>query len=133
MARIDTTKDTTTPTIRMISSVELKAKPNFTSFRRLAPNMTGIARKKVNSAATVRDVPSTRIPPIMVEPERDVPGITESTWKKPMINAVLKESSSSLDAGWSASFVVVLDNNKKHTINNQHDRNDHIVIKISFQ
>ena len=28
MARIDTTKDTTTPTIRMISSVELKAKPN---------------------------------------------------------------------------------------------------------
>ena len=42
-------------------------------FRRLAPNMTGIPRKKVNSAATVREVP-TRIPPIMVEPERDVPG-----------------------------------------------------------
>ena len=44
MARTDTTKDTTTPTIRMISSVELKAKPNLTSFRRLAPNITGIAR-----------------------------------------------------------------------------------------
>ncbi len=95
MARIDTTKDTTTPTIRMISSVELKAKPNLTSFRRLAPNITGIARKQVNSAATVRDVPA-RIPPIMVDPERDVPGITESTWKQPMISSVLKEISSSL-------------------------------------
>ena len=40
--------------------------------------MTGIARKKVNSAATVLEVP-TRIPPMIVEPERDVPGITEST------------------------------------------------------
>ena len=90
MARTDTTKDTTTPTIRMISSVELKAKPNFTSFRRLAPNITGIARKKVNSAATVREVPA-RIPPIMVEPERDVPGTTESTWNRPMMSAVLND------------------------------------------
>ena len=40
--------------------------------------MTGIARKKVNSAATVLEVP-TRIPPMIVEPDRDVPGITEST------------------------------------------------------
>ena len=78
IARIDTTKDTSTPTIRMINSVELKAKPNFTSFRRLAPNITGIARKKVNSAATVREVPA-RIPPIMVDPEREVPGITRSS------------------------------------------------------
>ena len=131
MARIDTTKDTTTPTIRMISSVELKAKPNFTSFRRLAPNITGIARKKVNSAATVRDVPA-RIPPIMVEPERDVPGITESTWKQPMISAVLKEKLIQSGAGWSAAFVVVLDNDKKNTINDQHDGNDHIVIKFLF-
>lgn len=49
----------------------------------------------MNSAATVRDVPA-RIPPMIVDPEREVPGITESTWKHPMINAVLKERSSSL-------------------------------------
>ncbi len=93
IARMDTTKATTTPTIRITNSVDVNAKPNFTSFRRLAPNITGIARKNVNSAATVRDVPA-RIPPMIVDPEREVPGITESTWKHPMINAVLKERSS---------------------------------------
>ena len=35
-------------------------------------------------------------------------------------------------AGWSAAFVVVLDNDKKHTINDQHDGNDHIVVKFLF-
>ena len=127
MARTDTTKDTTTPTIRMISSVELKAKPNLTSFRRLAPNITGIARKKVNSAATVRDVPA-RIPPIMVDPERDVPGITEAADDQRCLKGKLIQSG----AGWSAAFVVVLDNDKKHTINDQHDGNDHIVVKFLF-
>ena len=72
------------------TSVPVKEKPNFRIFRRLAPNMTGIPRKKVNSAATVREVPA-RIPPIMVEPERDVPGTTESTWNRPMMNAVLND------------------------------------------
>ena len=75
---MDTKNATTTPVTSVKISAGVKAKPNFTSFRRLAPNMTGIARKKVNSAATVLEVP-TRIPPIIVEPDRDVPGITEST------------------------------------------------------
>ena len=32
----------------------------------------------------------------VVDPEREVPGITESTWKQPMISAVLKVRSSRL-------------------------------------
>ena len=51
MASTDTAKAVAIPTSRMASSVPVKSKPNFTSFKRLAPNMTGIARKKLNSAA----------------------------------------------------------------------------------
>ena len=40
---------------------------------RLAPNITGIAKKKVNSAATVLDTPKSRAPTI-VAPDLDVPG-----------------------------------------------------------
>lgn len=50
--------------------------------------MTGMARKNVNSAATARVQPSKR-PPMIVEPERDVPGTSDSTWKQPMPSAVL--------------------------------------------
>ena len=90
---MDTTNATRIPTTRIITSLAVNAKPNFTSFRRLAPNITGIARKNVNSAATVLEVP-TKIPPIIVEPEREVPGITESTWNIPINNAVLKDMDS---------------------------------------
>ena len=78
MAIIETKNATTTPVTSVRPSAGVNVKPNFTSFSRLAPNITGIARKKVNSAATVRDVPA-RIRPIMVDPERDVPGITDNT------------------------------------------------------
>ena len=78
MAIIETKNATTTPVTSVRTSAGVNVKPNFTSFSRLAQNITGIARKKVNSAATVLEVP-TRIPPIIVEPERDVPGITDNT------------------------------------------------------
>ena len=78
MARMETTKETTMPVTRITTSQEVKFSPNFTIFKRLAPNITGIARKKVYSAATVLEAP-TRIPPIMVDPEREVPGIKDST------------------------------------------------------
>ena len=68
MAIIETKNATTTPVTSVRTSAGVNVKPNFTSFSRLAPNITGIARKKVNSAATVLEVP-TRIPPIIVEPE----------------------------------------------------------------
>ena len=44
-----------------------------TSFNRLAPNIAGIARKNVNSAAAVLDTPNNNAPTI-VAPEREVPG-----------------------------------------------------------
>ena len=66
------------PTIKTANSVPVKARPNFNSLIKLAPNITGIARKKVNSAAISLEAPM-RIPPIMVEPEREVPGIRERT------------------------------------------------------
>lgn len=72
---MDTAKETTVPTSRRVSSKEVNSNPNFTTFNRLAPNITGIARKKVYSAATVRDTPIKRAP-TMVAPEREVPGKT---------------------------------------------------------
>ena len=49
--------------------------------------MTGIARKKENSVAARRERPST-YPPMIVAPERDVPGTSESTWASPIPSAV---------------------------------------------
>ena len=83
----DTTKATSMATSSAASSTVLNANPNFTIFNRLAPNMTGIARKKVNSAATGRDMPSSSAPTI-VAPERDVPGNTAAmSWNTPMMRA----------------------------------------------
>ena len=78
----------TIPTKSIISSRFVKANPNFKSFSKLAPNITGIARKKVNSAAISLDVPRITAPKI-VAPDLDVPGIKESTWKAPIKSAVL--------------------------------------------
>ena len=46
--------------------------------------MVGIARKKENSAAMKREAPI-RVAPIIVAPEREVPGIKASTWKIPIL------------------------------------------------
>ena len=89
MARMDTIKDTAIPTRRVITSQEVKSNPNFTIFNKLAPNITGMARKKVYSAARVLDVPS-KMPPMIVAPEREVHGISASTWKIPMHKAVFQ-------------------------------------------
>ena len=55
----------------------VNVKPNFKSFIRLAPNITGTAKKKLNSAPVTRETPRI-IAPKMVEPLREVPGIKES-------------------------------------------------------
>lgn len=89
ITKIDTTNATSIPIIRIKNSKKLNAKPNFTSFKRLAPNITGIAKKKVNSAATARLTPINK-PPIIVAPDLEVPGSTAAiTWNKPIINASL--------------------------------------------
>ena len=96
MTNMETTKDTTMPTIRIINSQLVKTIPNLMSFNKLAPNITGIAKKNVNSAATVLETPMSKAPTI-VAPEREVPGnIAAINWKIPMINAVLKVISAKL-------------------------------------
>lgn len=45
IATIDTRKDTTIPTISTINCVVVNARPNFTIFNKLAPNITGIPKK----------------------------------------------------------------------------------------
>ena len=44
------------------------------TFKRLAPNMTGIAKKNENSLATVLEQPQYK-PPKIVAPDLEVPGI----------------------------------------------------------
>jgi hypothetical protein len=46
--------------------------------------MVGIAKKNENSAAALRDKPKNK-PPIMVAPERDVPGIKAQHCAKPSL------------------------------------------------
>ena len=50
IAPIDTRNDTTIPTISTINCVDVNARPNFTIFNKLAPNITGIPKKNENSA-----------------------------------------------------------------------------------
>ena len=74
IAPVDTRNDTTIPTISTINCVDVNARPNFTIFNKLAPNITGIPKKNENSAAALRDIPKNK-EPIIVEPDREVPGI----------------------------------------------------------
>ena len=49
--------------------------------------MVGIARKNVNSAAARFSTPIS-MPPTMVAPERETPGIIANTWNSPMSSAL---------------------------------------------
>ncbi len=50
---------------------------------REAPAIVGIPMKKENSAAVVRSKPRMSAP-IIVAPEREVPGTRDRTWKRPV-------------------------------------------------
>ena len=78
ITKIDTKNATTIPITRIKNSRTLNANPNFTNFNRLAPNITGIAKKIVNSAATARPTPIF-YPPTIVAPDLEVPGSTAAT------------------------------------------------------
>ena len=67
--------------------VSRSAAAEFTFFLAI-PTMVGIARKKVNSAAAERETNKSSAP-IIVMPEREVPGIMASSWKQPIKKAVL--------------------------------------------
>ena len=88
MTATDTINAVTIPTIRTAVS-DPDICPYFTSALRLAPAITGTPIIKVNSAATVRETPSIRAP-MIVAPERDVPGnIAAISWNTPITNAIL--------------------------------------------
>ena len=75
IARMETANETTVPNKSRNTCIPVKFNPNLISFKKLAPNIAGIARKNVNSAATPLDTPM-RSAPTIVAPERDVPGIS---------------------------------------------------------
>ena len=52
IAKIETKNATNVPVPNIIASADVKTNPNFNIFNKLAPNITGIAKKKVNSAVT---------------------------------------------------------------------------------
>lgn len=54
-----------------------KVNPNFIILIALKPNITGTAIKNVNSAADTLETPISNAP-MIVEPERDVPGIIDN-------------------------------------------------------
>ena len=77
----DTTKETAIPIKSSTSSKGDAVNPariNLSTLSKDAPSITGIARKKENSADAVRDTPVS-IPPSIVAPEREVPGISDKT------------------------------------------------------
>lgn len=89
MINIEVIKAVIIPTKRIVISDEVKSKPNLTILSKLAPNITGIAKKNVNSAATVLDTPKSRAP-TMVAPDLDVPGnMAAINWNIPIKIAVL--------------------------------------------
>ena len=85
----DTINETTVPTPNTSNSKLFNAKPSLAILSKLAPNITGMAKKNVNSAAISQDIPINKAPTI-VAPERDVPGKTAAiTWNIPIIRAIL--------------------------------------------
>ena len=78
ITKTDTANATAIPRTRASSSALVKSNPNFNSLKALAPSIVGTARKKVNSAAATRETPMSKAP-IIVAPDRYVPGISDNT------------------------------------------------------
>ena len=68
IAITETTNATNIPSIKMKNWKKLNAKPNFLSFNKLAPNITGIDIKNENSAAKLLESPRISAP-IIVAPD----------------------------------------------------------------
>ena len=59
---METANETTVPNKSRNTCIPVKFNPNLISFKKLAPNIAGIARKNVNSAATPLDTPMRSAP-----------------------------------------------------------------------
>ena len=68
----------------------------------------------------------------MVDPEREVPGITGKHLETANDQRRFKGKILQAGTGWSATFIVILDHNKQNTIYDQCDRNYNIIIKFLF-
>ena len=76
------------PTISKETSCEEKLKSLFIKSRAVAPAMVGIASRNENSTAAILFNPK-NIPPIMVAPALETPGIIEIDWQTPIKKACL--------------------------------------------
>jgi hypothetical protein len=79
-------KDTTTPTPHIGRSLIDKSSRFFHKSYAPAAMRVGTPRKKENSVAVLRDRPKS-MPPMMVAPEREVPGIMATHWARPTLSA----------------------------------------------
>src|SRR5690625_3496416 len=95
---METIKEVIHPAIKTTSSSGVKLNPKPTNLTKLAPSITGIDMKKENSAAMGRSVPI-KIPPIIVDPDREVTGIRERIWNNTTWKALLSEKFSQLVIG----------------------------------
>ena len=77
IAITETTNATIIPVNNIATSAPVKSNPNLINFIKLAPNIIGIDIKNEYSAAIGLDPPKI-MPPNIVAPERDVPGIKDN-------------------------------------------------------
>jgi len=88
----ETKNDTIVASISALHSEFEKTIPDLKTLSKscaAAASIVGIARKKENSAAAVRENPISS-PPIIVAPDRDIPGKNARHWNRPTIIAHLK-------------------------------------------
>ena len=69
---------------------------------------------------------------MIVAPERDVPGTMESTWNTPISSAVVQGDLADPAHLRPAPFVIILDDDKQDTINDQHDSYHNVIIQLFF-
>ena len=79
-------KAVTKPTSKTIPPSGVNSLKFLTISKPVAANIVGMAKRKENSVAATLFIPRRR-PPMMVAPERDVPGTIARDWKIPIIAA----------------------------------------------
>jgi len=100
-------KEVMKPTAKTGTSPKLKRSRLFSRSKVVAANMMGIATKKENSVAALRDRPK-MTPPSMVAPERETPGINAIDCAQPIFSACLKLMSSTVSVvGAGANFSTI--------------------------
>ena len=92
--------------------------------------MIGTARKNENSVATWRESPKT-IPPMIVAPEREVPGMSEKHCASPTLSASFQSMSSTrVTRGAPVALVPALDREDRERAHDERDRHAHRVEEV---